>query len=55
MLLPPGTASYPALTPRLGAAFWYEREIHDLFSVVPDELARGCSPLIVGRLARAAA
>ncbi len=35
-LLPPGAASYPALTPRLGAAFWYEREIHDLFGVVPD-------------------
>jgi formate hydrogenlyase subunit 5 len=35
-MLPPGAASYPALTPRLGAAFWYEREIHDLFGVVPD-------------------
>nr|MDQ2874339.1 NADH-quinone oxidoreductase subunit C [Actinomycetota bacterium] len=34
-ILPPGTASYPALTPRLGAAFWYEREIHDLFGIVP--------------------
>jgi formate hydrogenlyase subunit 5 len=32
----PGTAtSYPALTPRLGAAFWYEREIADLFGVLP--------------------
>ena len=29
VLLPPGAASYPALTPRLGAAFWYERVIHD--------------------------
>ena len=28
--LPPGAVSYPALTPRLGAAFWYERVIHDL-------------------------
>ena len=28
-LLPPGAASYPALTPPLGAAFWYERVIHD--------------------------
>jgi formate hydrogenlyase subunit 5 len=34
-VLPPGTGSYPALTPALGAAFWYEREIHDLFGVVP--------------------
>ena len=28
--------SYPALTPRLGAAFWYERLIHDLFGIVPE-------------------
>jgi Ni,Fe-hydrogenase III large subunit len=34
-VLPPGTSSYPALTPALGAAFWYEREIHDLFGVTP--------------------
>jgi formate hydrogenlyase subunit 5 len=34
-VLPPGAASYPALTPVLGAAFWYEREIHDLFGVTP--------------------
>ena len=31
-----GAGSYPALTPRLGAAFWYEREIHDDFGVVPE-------------------
>ena len=35
-MLAPGAVSYPALTPQLGAAFWYEREIHDLFGVVPD-------------------
>jgi formate hydrogenlyase subunit 5 len=35
VVLPPGARSYPALTPALGAAFWYEREIHDLFGVVP--------------------
>jgi formate hydrogenlyase subunit 5 len=34
-VLPAGQASYPALTPLLGAAFWYERELHDLFGVVP--------------------
>ena len=34
--LPPGAVGYPALTPRLGAAFWYEREIHDRFGVVPE-------------------
>jgi Ni,Fe-hydrogenase III large subunit len=31
----PGASWYPALTLDLGAAFWYEREIHDLFGVVP--------------------
>ena len=43
--LPPGAASYPALTPRLGAAFWYEREIHDRFGVVPEGHPR-LTPLI---------
>ena len=43
--LPPGAASYPALTPRLGAAFWYEREIHDHFGVVPEGHPR-LAPLI---------
>jgi formate hydrogenlyase subunit 5 len=33
--LPAGAVSYPALTPRLGAAFWYERLIHDLFGIFP--------------------
>ena len=33
--LPPGAAGYPALTPLVGAAFWYERVIHDQFGVVP--------------------
>ena len=33
--LPPGAVSYPALTPRLGAAFWYERVIRDRFGVIP--------------------
>ena len=43
--LPPGAAGYPALTPRLGAAFWYERVIHDRFGVVPDGHPR-LAPLI---------
>jgi Ni,Fe-hydrogenase III large subunit len=34
-LLPAGESSYPALTPLVGSAFWYEREIHDLFGIVP--------------------
>jgi Ni,Fe-hydrogenase III large subunit len=34
-VLPAGAASYPALTPRLGAAFWYERAIADMFGVIP--------------------
>jgi formate hydrogenlyase subunit 5 len=43
--LPPGAESYPALTPRLGAAFWYEREIHDTFGVVPEGHPR-LAPLV---------
>jgi len=34
-VLPATATSYPALTPRLGAAFWYEREIADMFGVIP--------------------
>ena len=45
-LVPPGRASYPALTPRIGAAFWYEREIHDLFGIVPEGHPR-LEPLIL--------
>lgn len=30
-----GVKSYPALAPVLGAAFWYERALHDLFGIVP--------------------
>ena len=44
--LPAGAASYPALTPRLGAAFWYERELHDLFGIVPEGHPR-LEPLIL--------
>ena len=43
--LPPGAASYPALTPVIGAAFWYERVIHDQFGLVPDGHPR-LAPLI---------
>ena len=43
--LPPGATGYPALTPRLGAAFWYEREIHDRFGVVPEGHPR-LAPLV---------
>jgi formate hydrogenlyase subunit 5 len=45
-LLPAGHPSYPALTPLVGAAFWYEREIHDLFGVVPDGHPR-LEPLVL--------
>ena len=37
--------SYPALTPRLGAAFWYERVIHDRFGVIAEGHPR-LAPLI---------
>ncbi|HLN71561.1 MAG TPA: NADH-quinone oxidoreductase subunit C [Streptosporangiaceae bacterium] len=43
--LPPGAVSYPALTQRLGAAFWYERVIHDRFGVTPEGHPR-LAPLI---------
>ncbi|HLI37040.1 MAG TPA: NADH-quinone oxidoreductase subunit C [Streptosporangiaceae bacterium] len=45
-MLAPGAGSYPALTPRLGAAFWYEREIHDHFGVVPQGHPR-LAPLVL--------
>ncbi len=37
--------SYPAVTPRLAAAHWFEREIHDLWGVVPEGHPR-LEPLI---------
>jgi formate hydrogenlyase subunit 5 len=43
--LPPGAASYPALTPKIGAAFWYERVIHDQTGVVPEGHPR-LAPLV---------
>jgi len=43
--LPPGAVSYPALTPVIGAAFWYERVIHDQTGVVPEGHPR-LAPLI---------
>jgi formate hydrogenlyase subunit 5 len=45
-LLPAGAAGYPALTPRLGAAFWYEREIADMFGVTPEGHPR-LEPLVL--------
>jgi formate hydrogenlyase subunit 5 len=30
-----GTDRYPSVTPRLGAAFWYERELQDVFGLRP--------------------
>ena len=34
-VLDPGTKRYPALTPLVPPAAWYEREIRDLFGVEP--------------------
>ncbi|MHB1533670.1 MAG: hydrogenase large subunit [Acidimicrobiales bacterium] len=34
-ILPPGTDHYRSLTPVAPGAFWYEREIHDLFGLIP--------------------
>ena len=43
--------SYPAVTPRLPAAHWFEREIHDLWGVVPEGHPR-LEPLIRHRRRR---
>jgi len=47
-LLPAAATAYPALTPRLGAAFWYEREIADTFGVIPGGHPR-LEPLVLPR------
>jgi Ni,Fe-hydrogenase III large subunit len=44
--LPLGATGYPALTPRVGAAFWYERVIHDQFGLVPEGHPR-LAPLLL--------
>ncbi|MFN2535711.1 MAG: NADH-quinone oxidoreductase subunit C [Pseudonocardiaceae bacterium] len=44
--LPAGVTHYPALTPQLPAAFWYERAIHDLIGLVPDGHPR-LDPLVL--------
>jgi formate hydrogenlyase subunit 5 len=43
--LPPGAVSYPALTPMIDAAFWYERVIHDETGLIPQGHPR-LAPLI---------
>jgi formate hydrogenlyase subunit 5 len=51
VVLPAGAAQYPALTPMVSAAFWYERELHDQFGVVPQGHPR-LEPLILPQPAR---
>jgi formate hydrogenlyase subunit 5 len=46
VVIPAGARSYPALTPVVGAAFWYERELHDMFGIVPRKHPR-LEPLIL--------
>jgi formate hydrogenlyase subunit 5 len=43
-----GSLSYPALTPDVPAAFWYERALHDLSGVVPTDHPR-LDPLLLPR------
>ena len=46
--LPPGASGYPSLTlapPAIGAAFWYERLIHDETGIVPEGHPR-LAPLV---------
>jgi formate hydrogenlyase subunit 5 len=45
-----GSLSYPALTPDVPAAFWYERALHDLSGVVPIDHPRLDSLLLPRRL-----
>ena len=45
-VLAPGRTRYPALTPLVPAAAWYEREIHDLFGIEPDGHPR-LDPLVL--------
>jgi formate hydrogenlyase subunit 5 len=51
--LPAGADSYLALTPRLEAAFWYERLIHDLFGITPQGHPR-LAPLVLPQHDRSA-
>jgi Ni,Fe-hydrogenase III large subunit len=46
IVLPHGTTSYPSLSPMVPAAFWYEREIHDLFGIRADGHPR-LDPLVL--------
>jgi formate hydrogenlyase subunit 5 len=50
MLMPgaDGSLAYPALTPDVPAAFWYERALHDLSGVVPIRHPR-LDPLLLAR------
>ena len=43
--LPPGAVGYPALTPVIDAAFWYERVIHDETGLTPQGHPR-LAPLV---------
>ncbi len=43
-----GGNAYPAVTPRVPAAHWFEREIHDLWGIVPQGHPR-LEPLVVHR------
>jgi hypothetical protein len=43
--LPAGAVSYPALTPEIEAAFWYERVIHDETGLIPEGHPR-LAPLV---------
>ena len=43
--LPQDATRYPSLTPVIGAAFWYERLIHDQTGIVPDGHPR-LAPLV---------
>lgn len=47
-LVPPGHHSYPAITPSVPAAAWYEREIRDLYGLHPSDHPRP-DPLVLPR------
>ncbi|HTU38787.1 MAG TPA: NADH-quinone oxidoreductase subunit C [Acidimicrobiales bacterium] len=45
-VIPPEVSTFPSLAPEVPAAAWYEREIHDLFGLVPVEHPR-LDPLVL--------
>ncbi len=50
-LIPPHSLEFPAVTPRVPAAIWYEREVRDMFGLRPVGLPDERRLVLPGRLA----